>query len=185
MTNMLRTYGKADAALTFLGDALKTAIAILFGMLLVGAVHGGNYVGGCFAILGHVFPCYYGFKGGKGVVASAVTILMLDPLVFGIIIAVFVVVVAISRYISLGSVICAMLYPLLVYMHSSPATRPVATSVALLIGLFVIFLHRSNIERLMTGKENKLSLSFGKKKNESKTYTVKKESSDKTNKKKH
>lgn len=185
MTNMLRTYGKADAALTFLGDALKTALAILFGMLLVGAVHGGNYVGGCFAILGHVFPCYYGFKGGKGVVASAVTILMLDPLVFAIIIAVFVVVVAISRYISLGSVICAMLYPLLVYMHSSPATRPVATSVALLIGLFVIFLHRSNIERLMTGKENKLSLSFGKKKNESKTYTVKKESSDKTNKKKH
>lgn len=173
MTNMLRTYGKTDAALTFLGDALKTALAIVIGMLLAGAVHGGNYVGGCFAILGHVFPCYYGFKGGKGVVASAVTILMLDPLVFAIIIAIFIVIVAISRYISLGSVICAMLYPLLVYMHSMPQTRPIATTVALLIGLFVIVLHRSNIERLMTGKENKLSLK--KKKNESKTYTVKKE----------
>lgn len=180
MTNMLRTYGKTDALLTFLGDALKTALSIVIGMFLVGAVHGGNYVAGCFAILGHVFPCYYGFKGGKGVVASAVTILMLDPLVFLVIIAVFIVVVAISRYISLGSVICAMLYPLLVYVHSSPATRPVATSVALLIGLFVIFLHRANIERLMTGKENKLS--FKKKKNESKTYTVKKETSDKKHK---
>ena len=179
MTNMLRTYGKTDAALTFLGDALKTALAVTIGSFLAGAANGGNYVAGCFAILGHVFPCYYGFKGGKGVVASAITILMLDPVVFAIIIGIFVVVVAISRYISLGSVLCAMLYPLLVYMHSSPQNRPIATGVALLIGLFVIILHRSNIERLMTGKENKLSF---KKKPQAQKYTVKKENPNKKHK---
>lgn len=172
MTNMLRTYGTGAAALTLLGDALKTALAVLIGMLLVGAVRGGNYVGGCFAILGHVFPCYYGFKGGKGVVASAITILMLDPLVFAILLGIFVIVVAISRYISLGSIICAMLYPLLVYFHSSPLNRPVAVSVALLIGLFVVVLHRQNIVRLMNGKESKLSF---KKKTEKQVYSVKKE----------
>lgn len=175
MTNMLRTYGKVDAALTLLGDALKTAVAIVIGMILVGAVHGGNYVAGCFAILGHVFPCYYGFKGGKGVVASAMTILMLDPLVFAILIGVFAVVVAISRYISLGSVICALLYPMLVYAHTSPLNRPVAVTFALVIGLFVVVLHRKNIERLMTGKESKLSFEKKDKKTQQ-TYSVKKES---------
>lgn len=176
MTNMLRTYGKGAAAMTFAGDALKTAIAIVIGMILVGSLHGGNYVAGFFAILGHVFPCYYGFKGGKGVVASAVTILMLDPRIFLILIAVFLIIVAIWRYISLGSVVCAMLYPLLVYasnsiMYSkSGINNPISIIFALIIGLFVVVLHRKNIERLMTGKESKIS--FGGKKQQK--YSVSK-----------
>lgn len=164
MTNMLRTYGKADAALTFLGDALKTAVSIVIGLVLVGALHGGNYIGGFFAILGHVFPCYYRFKGGKGVVAAAVTILMLDPRIFLIIISCFIIIVAIWRYISLGSVVCAMLYPLLVYIVNNVGgiSNPVAVIFAFIIAMFVIIMHRENINRLMTGKESKLS--FGKKK---------------------
>ncbi len=167
MTNMLRTYGKVDAVLTFLGDALKTALSILVGMVLVGAAGGGNYIAGCFAILGHVFPCYYRFKGGKGVVASAITILMLDWQIFLILIAVFAIVVLIWRYISLGSVTCAMLYPLLVYVKTQAALEnsiengklvysPVPIIFAFAIGLFIVLLHRKNIERLMKGKESKI-----------------------------
>lgn len=168
MTNMLRTYGKGDAALTFLGDALKTAVSIMIGLFLVGATHGGNYIGGFFAMLGHVFPCYYRFKGGKGVVAAAITILMLDPRIFLIIITCFIIIVAIWRYISLGSVVCAMLYPLLVYIVNNSVfenigiSNPVAVIFAFVIAMFVIVMHRENIARLMTGKESKLS--FGKKK---------------------
>ncbi len=168
MTNMLRVYGKTDAALTLLGDIAKTALSILVGMFLVGAVHGGNYVAGLFAILGHVYPVFYGFKGGKGVVASATTILMLDPRVFLILIVLFVIIVAIWKYISLGSVVCAMLYPLLVYFSSGEYSKPVAVPFAFGIGLFVIILHRKNIERLMTGKESKINLGSKKKNNEEK-----------------
>lgn len=168
MTNMLRTYGKADAALTFLGDALKTAVSIVIGMLLVGAVNGGNYVAGFFAVLGHVFPCYYRFKGGKGVVASAITILMLDWQIFLILIALFLIIVLIWRYISLGSVVCAMLYPLLVYAKQQVAIEnaiegntpiffsAVPITFAFIIAMFIIILHKTNIERLMTGKESKI-----------------------------
>lgn len=172
MTNMLRTYGKTDGLLTLLGDALKTALAIFIGMILVGSAHGGNYAGGLFAILGHIFPCYYGFKGGKGVVASAMTILMLNPKVAGLLILTFVVVVAIWRYISLGSVVCAMLYPMLTYAMTNVAYKGPSTLFALVIAIIVIVLHKDNIVRLLNGKESKLS--FGKK-NEKKTYTVKKE----------
>lgn len=168
MTNMLRTYGKGDAALTFAGDMLKTMVSIVIGMLLVGGVGAGNYVAGFFAILGHVYPIYYKFKGGKGVVAAATTILMLDPRIFLILVTVFIVIVAISRYISLGSVVCAMLYPLLVYVVNKTAWLGMNGAVreflyvsvifAFVIGLFIIILHRKNIERLMTGKESKISL---------------------------
>ncbi|MBR5553154.1 MAG: glycerol-3-phosphate 1-O-acyltransferase PlsY [Clostridia bacterium] len=168
MTNMLRTYGKVDAALTFLGDALKTAVSIVIGMLLVGAVSGGNYVAGFFAILGHVYPCYYRFKGGKGVVASAITILMLDWQIFLILLAAFVIIVAIWRYISLGSVVCAMLYPMLVYAKQQVGLEKaveenmpvfysaVPITFAFIIALFIVILHKTNIERLMTGKESKI-----------------------------
>lgn len=180
MTNMLRTYGKKDAALTFAGDALKTAVAILIGMLLVGSLHGGNYVAGFFAILGHVYPCYFGFRGGKGVVTAATTILMLDPRIFLILVVAFVIIVAIWRYISLGSIVCAMLYPLLVYVFGASfysktgVNNTVAVLFAFVIALFIIILHRKNIERLMTGKESKLNLGSKKGEASSKRYSVEK-----------
>ena len=183
MTNMLRTYGKTDAALTFLGDALKTAVSIVIGMLLVGAANGGNYVAGFFAILGHVYPCYYRFKGGKGVVASAITILMLDWQIFLIIIALFLIIVLIWRYISLGSIVCAMLYPLLVYAKQQVGVEnaikentplffsAVPIIFAFVIAMFIVLLHKTNIERLMTGKESKI----GSKAKKQEKYTVSKD----------
>lgn len=170
MSNMLRTYGKGAAVMTFLGDAIKTAVSVFIGMLLVGSIHGGSYVAGFFAVLGHVFPCYYRFRGGKGVVAAAIAILMIDPRIFLMLIAIYLVVVLVWRYMSLGAVICAMCYPLLVYatdtvMYTETGVNnPVAIIFAFVIGLFVIIMHRENIKRLMTGKERKITVGNKKRK---------------------
>ncbi len=155
-TNMLRTYGKGAAVGTILGDALKVVFAVLISYLLVGSIMGGGYVAGLFAIIGHVYPVYYGFKGGKGVVTAAITILMLNPSVFLVVFTVFVVVVAIWRYISLGSMLSAAVYPLVTYAAAN-GTPSLDVLFAFLIAVFVIFLHRTNIQRLIDGKENKLS----------------------------
>ncbi len=158
-TNMLRTYGKGAAIGTILGDALKVVVAILIGNCLVGELFYGGYIAGFFAVLGHVYPVYYKFKGGKGVVASAITILMLDWRVFLVVLGVFVVVVAIWRYISLGSILAAATYPTITYAAAISSGRPAGLDFvfSLILGLFVIILHRANIQRLLEGKENKLS----------------------------
>ncbi len=158
-TNMLRTYGKGAAIGTILGDALKVVFAILIGNCIVGALFGGGYIAGFFAVLGHVYPIYYKFKGGKGVVASAITILMLDWRVFLVVIGVFVAVVAIWRYISLGSILSAAIYPMVTYAAAISDGRPAGIDFlfALVLAVFVIILHRTNIQRLIDGKENKLS----------------------------
>ena len=162
-TNMLRTFGKGAAIGTILGDALKVVVAILVSYLLVGSFRGGGYIAGLCAIIGHVYPVYYGFKGGKGVVTAAITILMLDPAIFLVVFTVFVVVVAIWRYISLASIISAAVYPMITYAASSANPGP-KVLFAFLIAAFVIFLHRGNIQRLIEGKENKLSFKKSEKK---------------------
>ena len=94
MTNMLRTYGKAAAGFTLLGDAAKAAVSVLIGTLLAGEA--GAFIAGLCCVIGHSFPIYYGFKGGKGIVVSAVTILCLDPLTFLVLFLIFVIIVAIA-----------------------------------------------------------------------------------------
>jgi len=159
MTNMLRTYGKLAAAMTLLGDAAKAVAAIATGLVLLG--ESGAYTAGVFVIIGHVYPLYYKFKGGKGVVAAAITVLFLTPVIFGILLLIFLLLVACARYISLGSIIAAAFYPLLVYLFSGPGP---SVLYALAIGLFIIFLHRSNIQRLINGEERKVSFKKKEKK---------------------
>lgn len=158
-TNMLRTYGKGAAIGTILGDALKVVVAVVIGNCLVGELFYGGYIAGFFAVLGHVYPIYYKFKGGKGVVASAITILMLDWRVFLVVLGVFIVVVAIWKYISLGSILSAAVYPMITYAAAVSGRGQGGLDVifAFLLAAFVIFLHRTNIQRLLEGKENKLS----------------------------
>ncbi len=154
-TNMLRTYGKKAAIGTIVGDALKVVVAVVIANFMVGSILGGGYIAGLFAIIGHVYPVYYGFKGGKGVVTAAITILMLNPSIFLVEVTAFIIIVAIWRYISLGSILCAALYPMITYVaYNGPSIQFIF---ALLIAVFIIFLHRTNIQRLIDGKENKLS----------------------------
>ena len=162
MTNMLRTYGKGAAALTLLGDMLKAVFSSLFGYLFLGVT--GAYLAGLFCILGHMFPVFYRFKGGKGVVTTAVMILMLNPVVFAILFLIFAIIVIGTRYISLGSVMCALLWPILVHRIEGPGANVLFTFG---IAALVIFMHRGNIKRLYEGKESKVSL--GKKKKEEPT----------------
>lgn len=157
MTNMMRTYGKKAAGLTLLGDALKAAVACLVGYVLLGSL--GAYIGGLFSVFGHVFPIFYGFKGGKGVVTAAVTILMCNPIVFLIVLLIFVIIVLFTKYISLGSVVCVMLYPLLLDAINRIFTGMSSPFVifAMITAVLIVYKHWSNIKRLAAGQESKFS----------------------------
>ena len=155
MTNMLRTYGKRDAAITLIGAALKAVVAVILGRILFGI--SGGYVAGLTCILGHAFPCYYKFKGGKGVVVTAATIAVIDWRIFLVLLGIFILVVAFSKYISLGSVCGMLVFPLLVQVWDRGLSINVLLSC--LISALVIFLHRGNIKRIYNGTESKLSLS--------------------------
>ena len=168
-TNMLRTYGKKAAALTLLGDMLKAAVAVGFGYLVFttwGLVpDNGTYVmldcpgaaiAGLFVMLGHMFPIFYKFKGGKGVATSAVVVLMISPLTFLVCFVCFVVIVAGTKFVSLGSMIGMMIYPLILAAFSPHKGSAILCACAM-AGL-VVFMHRENIKRLRDGKESKLNL---------------------------
>lgn len=167
-TNMLRTYGRRAAILTLTGDALKAIVSTLYGYLLLGFT--GAYIAGFFCILGHCFPIYYKFKGGKGIVTVAFMILMLDPIVFAILFFVFFGLIIATKMVSFGSVICVMLFPILLDRIEGPG---IPVIFAMLITMLVVFMHRENILRIFHGQESKLDFEklFGKKKdkNESKT----------------
>lgn len=163
-TNMLRTFGKKAAALTFLGDMAKCAVSILVGRLLIGET--GAYIAGMFCMLGHIFPCYFKFKGGKGVVCAATTILLVDPVIFAVLIVVFAIILLISRYVSLASIICGFIYPAVVFyrfkLGAVALTTPFILICSVIIGFMVIVMHHENLKRLYRGRERKIS--FGKKK---------------------
>lgn len=155
-TNMLRTHGKKAAALTFLGDALKAIVSVLIGLVLMPG-DGFAYVAAFFCMIGHAYPVYFKFKGGKGVVVAAASMLILNPIVFVLCLIIFAIIVGFTKYVSLGSIICAILFPLLNYkMFVYFAPMPLKTIFCILMGILVIFLHRNNISRLMNGTENKI-----------------------------
>ena len=172
-TNMLRTYGKKAAALTLLFDMLKGGVAVALGSLILGTDYpvDGAAIAGLFAVIGHMFPCFFHFKGGKGVATTAMVMLMTRPRIFLIVLAAFLIIVIGTKYVSLGSVVGAMLYPIL--LHRLDAYKIDGTSgvggngwnvlCAILIMLLVVFMHRGNLKRLMEGKESKISFGKGKK----------------------
>lgn len=157
MTNMMRTYGKKAAVLTLVGDALKAVVSCFIGYIIMGQL--GAYAAGLFCIIGHVFPVFYGFKGGKGVVTAAATVLMTDWLVFLILLVLFVLMVAIWRYISLASITCMVLYPLILSFTTKLILRATSPFIifAVLMAALIIGKHWTNIQRLREGKESKFS----------------------------
>ena len=169
-TNMLRTYGKKIAALTLALDMLKGAIAVIIGSLILGCDYpiDGTAIAGLFVVIGHMFPCFFGFKGGKGVATTGMIMLVTRPMIFLIAMTAFLIIVIGTKYVSLGSVVGAMLYPILLYRldtYKIDGTSGVGGNgwnvlCATLIMLLVVFMHRSNLKRLMEGKESKIS--FGK-----------------------
>lgn len=162
-TNMLRTYGKLPAAMTFALDFFKGVCSAwvaqrIFGYLGAGDL--GSYFGGFGALIGHIFPLYFGFRGGKGIATGLGAILAIDPLVFAIVAVVFVPIAPISGYVSLASVTGAGGFPLVLTVVRLIQARfsLVELVLSMILAGILIFTHRSNIQRLMSGTERKLSL---------------------------
>lgn len=159
-TNMLRTYGKGAAAATFLLDLGKAAISFFLGLLIWS--YPGAAIAGFFVIFGHMFPIFARFKGGKGVACLAMIALLSSPLTFAVLLIMYVIIVVGTRFISLASVMCAMLYPLI--LNAFAGDRPLYVAMAILSACFVVFMHRANIRRLLDGKESKVNFSKTSKK---------------------
>ena len=150
-TNVARTLGKTAGILTLLGDGAKGLVAVLLAQAW-GQASILPAVVACAAVLGHMFPLYHGFRGGKGV-ATALGVLLPTlplPLLGGLL--VWLVVVTIWRYVSFGSILAALVVPLLAVLWSYPWSLVLA---AVLIALLVLYKHRDNVHRLRQGSEAK------------------------------
>jgi acyl phosphate:glycerol-3-phosphate acyltransferase len=152
-TNVLRAHGKKLALLVALLDVAKGAAAVLL-VRLVTADPGWASAAGVAAVLGHVFPVFYGFRGGKGVATAVGVFLVLAPLALLCCLGVFIAIVAVTRYVSLGSVVAMTLLPPVAGLVFH-APRPVVTAAAV-IALVVLGKHLDNLKRLARGEERKL-----------------------------
>lgn len=164
-TNMLRSIGKKAAVLTLIGDVLKGVVAILLA-ILIGALSKYHdkallvQIAGIFVVIGHTFPLFFGFKGGKGV-ATALGVLLITNWKIGLICLVFALVLMIlTQMVSMGSVGAAILFPILVLFIN---TNFIITDgsgyfiYSIILAVIVVFNHRSNIQRILNGTENKLN----------------------------
>ena len=162
-TNMLRVLGRKMALLTFIGDMLKGIIAVFIGKWLIGGELGG-LLGVVGAVLGHYYPLYFGFKGGKGIATSFGSLLFVFPVQALLAFAVFLILVVVTHYVSVGSIAAAITLPLLIVI--THFQEPTLWIITVCIGASVVWRHRANIKRLMNHTENKLDFSTlkGKKK---------------------
>jgi glycerol-3-phosphate acyltransferase PlsY len=182
-TNVSRRAGKSAGVVTLLLDALKGAAAVVIARMILGLssfalvirmggqLHGAEIVASLQSsnwwlsaaaiavILGHIFPVWLGFRGGKGVATGVGVFLVLAPLAVGFAAVVFLLIVWLTRYVSLGSIVAAMTIPLFVLLQNA-FIRPVPNLIPLLTAAFagallIVFAHRSNIGRLIQGTESK------------------------------
>ncbi len=161
MTNVLRSAGALPGILTGIGDFAKGAAAILLGRWLFGLAEWNVYVGGCLAALfvlaGHLFPLYFGFRGGKGVMTSAGILLVLNPLALAVLVVVFLIAFACSKTVSVGSLAVAAGFPFvtlaLCLLRGEEWGMP--TLLAAGMGALIFYTHRANLARLRAGTEPK------------------------------
>ena len=168
-TNVLRTVGKKAAALTLICDILKGVVAIIISIIIGNIVEGANkelllQIAGIAVVIGHTFPIFFGFKGGKGV-ATSLGILLMSNWKIGLICLVFaLVLMLLTRMVSLGSCGAAILFPVLTlfindsYTVLTDGKRGTTYLIySIILAVIVLFNHRSNIKRLLNGTENKIS----------------------------
>ncbi len=159
-TNVLRTAGRGIAIITLLLDIMKGVAAVWLADRFTGGSPGWMSAAALAVMAGHAFPIFLRFKGGKAVASFIGAFLYLTPLPLAAVLILFVVVVAVTRYISLGSVLACGLFPLGVWMIQHP--HPSVLGSAVVAGAFVVWRHKSNIERLRAGNEHVFS--FGSRK---------------------
>lgn len=155
-TNTLRILGKGPGILVLLLDAVKGIVAVLFAMWITGGNHTAMALAGVAAIFGHNWPVFFGFRGGKGVATTIGVIASLSLFAFLWSVLVTVLVIFVTRYVSLGSLVFLALIPILMYAFGDPEEF---IAMALIVAVFGFVKHRQNIVRLIQGKENKLGQS--------------------------
>ena len=165
-TNTLRVLGKAAAAFVTIGDALKAVISILLAWGI--AVWLGEsaetiayckYLAAFFTVIGHNYPLFFGFKGGKGIVTSTTVIFMMDWRIGIMVLAVCLFVIVMTRYVSVGSMLGCLLYPLFVLSYLEGETilyKKLHLLLAVVLGVLGLFRHRSNIKKLLKGEESQV-----------------------------
>ena len=173
-TNALRTLGWKAGVITFLGDCLKSILAVLL-VRLIFADHANltlyAFYAGLGAVLGHNYPFYLKFKGGKGIASTAGIMLAIYPKIFLVVAVVFLAIVLLTQYVSLGSIIIMILFVVQVIYYGQQGVFGLTGNalyefygIAIFLALLAIWRHRANIVRLVKGKENKTNLlKIGKK----------------------
>lgn len=167
-TNMLRAVGKKAAVITLICDILKGVVSILIAVLAGKIVKNLDnallvQLAGIFVIIGHTFPVFFKFKGGKGI-ATALGVLLMINWQIGLICLIFaLVLMALTKMVSVGSIAAAILFPILVAFIDQNYIVPTSNSnwsylvFSIIIALLVIFNHRANVQRILNGTENKIS----------------------------
>lgn len=167
LTNTLRTIGKIAALLVILGDLLKGVLSCLIGYFILKDIQSvefmtietpsnlGMFFGGLGAILGHNWPLYFRFKGGKGILTTFSVVMMTAPYIGLILLGIFIIIVAITRYVSLGSIIGSALFPVFIAVFYKNILFIIF---ALFLAVLAIGRHNQNIVRLLNGTESKLGL---------------------------
>ena len=174
MTNTARTFGKKAAAVVFLGDFIKPMIAALIALFLISGKDnpvGCAYIAGTAAVIGHIFPVFFGFKGGKGVASMFGVATVMSPISVPILAVPFFVTLSASKMVSLSSIISAACVPVVTFVIYKflPFLNPlllrgdwkIPTVCTAIIAILVIFMHRSNIERIKKGEERKIGSKKG------------------------
>ena len=166
-TNALRTMGKKAGIIVVIGDVLKTILAMILVRIFTPILFPGQteveryaeYLAGFAAVVGHNYPIYFGFRGGKGIICSISVIFMLDWRIGLITLFAGVIVIACTRFVSLGSLTGAVMFPTLVIIFSvfEPGVHvPYYITLAVVMMVLAFYQHRANIKRLISGTESKL-----------------------------
>ena len=157
LTNFYRTFGGPLTAVVILTDVLKAVIAVLLGSWLLGFIDPlfGKYWAGLFCLLGHMFPCMFHFKGGKGILSGGTIAIMIDWRIALVVWGGFLLLTILTRYVSLGSLWAGASFPFVTW-YCYP--DPVIVVLGFACGGLVVWQHRTNIKRLLNGTENKFTL---------------------------
>lgn len=158
LTNFYRVFGGKLTILVVLCDMLKAVIAVLIGGALLGYFElavVGKYLAGMCCLLGHMFPCMFQFKGGKGILSGGAVVLMMDWRIAAVVWGVFIVLFAVSKMVSLGSLCGGAAFPI---MSAIIYRSWLITAMAIVIGVLIFWRHRSNIVRILKGEENTFHL---------------------------
>lgn len=164
LTNFYRTFGGPLTLVVILCDVLKAVVAIFFGVWIAKFIVVGDgvtgiviarYWAGLWCLLGHMFPCMFGFKGGKGILSGGAIAIMIDWRIALVVWGGFLILAILTRYVSLGSCWAGASFPFATWFVYH---NVLITVLGAVIGCLILYMHRGNIKRLLTGTENKFSL---------------------------